>query len=135
MSDSVKKKAVKKTAKQQSKSSSEGTGEGEIGEEDVVISFDVALQTNKGEPVRVSGKIPLDNALVPMFLTDSQHTVENMVKQLIQDRFLLQTRHFFGKLKEDSIPKPELPDSSSGYSGQTENVKEETNDDFGFEQP
>lgn len=96
------KKTAKKTAKP---APPEKSDEPQIGEHDVVLEYALTLRTADGDPVDVRGSIPFNNALVPVFIADTQESIHKMVETVVRERFLLQTRHFFNQKRESSVPR------------------------------
>lgn len=109
-----------------------------IGEHDVVLDFSLKLRTKDGDPVDVEGSIPFNNALVPVFIADTQQSVQQMVETIVRDRFLLQARHFFNQKREASIPKMEttpLLEQKDNKSPSTRaQATSQADDAFGFEE-
>lgn len=87
---------------------------------DIRLDYSLELQNPDGIPVRVTGSIPFEGALLPAFLRDSSKTIEDTVESLVKSRFLTQVRHFFNERMERELeerkpsnqPVPTLPPPS-----------------------
>lgn len=125
------KKTAKKTAKSATPAKSD---EPQIGEHDVVLEYALTLRTADGDPVDVRGSIPFNNALVPVFIADTQESIHKMVETVVRERFLLQTRHFFNQKREANVPRVNTqPLLEAGESRQTPEAPAPDTTDSSFE--
>jgi hypothetical protein len=73
-----------------------------VDEYDVQLEYSLKLVSKDGNVANVSGKLPLQGALHPVFMRESMRTIESTVDSLVKRRFLTQVRHFFNTLDEGS---------------------------------
>jgi hypothetical protein len=88
-------KAVKKTVKKDEPAKQEEPVNPHLGEFDAEFEYKLELRGRNGQIINLNGTMPVQSALTPAFFQDSQKTITGLVTNLVQNRFLLQLRHFF----------------------------------------